>query len=645
MKRGLGVCYYPEHWDKSLWLGDAISMAELGISWVRINEFAWSQLEPRPDELRFEWLDEIIEILGNQKLKVVLGTPTATPPRWMITKYPDMLICDEDGHSKNHGSRRHYCFSHPGYAEECDRIVELLARRYGKNKVVGAWQTDNEYGCHNTTLSYSESAKLEFQRWLRDIFKSQSGDSDGDIKALNEAWGNVFWSMKYGSFSEIELPNKTVTNPNPSHLMAFRKFSSDQVKKFNKRQVDIIKKFSDYPITHNFMGRITDFDHFKVGYDLDFASWDSYPLGFSEDRVEADKLHKKKYARQGDPDFQAFHHDLYRSVGKGRFWVMEQQPGPVNWAPYNPKPLDGMLELWTWEAFAHGAEVVSYFRWRQAPFGQEQLHSGLHLPDGSKTKAYYEVKNICDQLREKRSIDSYPARVAIIFDYGADAAWNIEPHGENLSYFNLVFDYYKVLRKLGQSIDILSVDHKEFSQYKIIFVPGLVFMRKSLKENLAAHKGMVFVGPRTATRDENHKITYPLPPNLPGFDSKVVLTESFRSDSPIELEKGGYFCNYREELEGRAEIVERTVLGDAAILKGGNFTYLAGWMNEIALKRIFKEALRLNNLEFCELPSGVRIRKGSSDSFWFNYSENEREVNGIRLPGCSVFSACYKKTE
>ena len=56
---------------------------------------------------------------------------------------------------------------------------------------------------------------------------------------------------------------------------------------------------------------------------------------------------------------------------------MEQQPGPVNWAPYNPAPLPGMVRLWALEAFAHGAEVVSFFRWRQAPFGQEQYHSGL----------------------------------------------------------------------------------------------------------------------------------------------------------------------------------------------------------------------------------------------------------------------------
>ena len=131
------------------------------------------------------------------------------------------------------------------------------------------------------------------------------------------------------------------------------------------------------------MGRITDFDHFDVGEDLDIASWDSYPLGFLLDRAGATETEKNNFLRQGDPDFQAFHHDLYRAVCGGRWWVMEQQPGPVNWAPYNPEPLPGMVRLWTWEAFAHGAETVSYFRWRQVPFAQEQMHSGLLQPDSA----------------------------------------------------------------------------------------------------------------------------------------------------------------------------------------------------------------------------------------------------------------------
>ena len=84
-----------------------------------------------------------------------------------------------------------------------------MAERYGKNPHVAAWQIDNEYDCHDTTLSYSEAAKRGFQDWLAQKYQSTA--------ALNRAWGNVFWSMDYDTFDQIELPNLTVTEPNHPH--------------------------------------------------------------------------------------------------------------------------------------------------------------------------------------------------------------------------------------------------------------------------------------------------------------------------------------------------------------------------------------------------------------------------------------------
>ncbi|MDE3121253.1 MAG: beta-galactosidase, partial [Paracoccaceae bacterium] len=277
--RTLGVCYYPEHWPEEIWAEDARRMAETGITFVRIGEFAWSRMEPTPGTYDWGWFDRAIAVLGKAGLKVVLGTPTATPPRWMADKHPDMFAVDREGRPRGFGSRRHYDFSHEGYRAECARIVTAMAERYGRNPHLGAWQTDNEYACHDTVLSYSPVALSAFRDWLARKYQSP--------QALNRAWGNVFWSMEYDSFDQIGLPNLTVTEPNPTHVMDFRRFSSDQVASFNRLQVEIIRAHSDAPIAHNYMGRVTDFDHFKVGADLDIASWDSYPLGFLSDRIEA----------------------------------------------------------------------------------------------------------------------------------------------------------------------------------------------------------------------------------------------------------------------------------------------------------------------------------------------------------------------
>lgn len=628
MKRTLGTCYYPEHWPEEIWEADARRMAEAGLTWVRIGEFAWSRLEPRPGDLRFDWLDRAIEVLGQAGLKVVLGTPTATPPRWMMDRHPDMIAVDANGHPRKFGSRRHYCFSHEGYKQESDRIVTLVAERYGRNPHVAAWQTDNEYGCHDTILSYSQAARNAFRIWLEQRY--------GTIEALNRAWGNVFWSMDYAAFDEIDLPNLTVTEPNPSHTLAFRRFSSDQVAVFNRRQVDIIRAHSNAPVSHNYMGRITDFDHFKVGDDLDIATWDSYPLGFLEDRVGADDAHQRAFMRQGDPDFQAFHHDLYRAVGKGRWWVMEQQPGPVNWAPYNPAPLPGMMRLWAWEAYAHGAEAVCYFRWRQAPFAQEQMHAGMLRPDNADAPALIEARQVADELRDAPDVSAPQAPVALIFDYDADFAWATQPHGAGLSYFQLVFDTYKALRKLGLSVDIVRSETRDFSGYRIVAAPGLIYMPQDMKQALGDADALVVLGPRTAARNADMVIPVPLPPDMPGLELAVSRVESLRPDMPMALSGGGAFTGYREELETAADVVLKLENGEPAVVRQNHLTYVGGWGDAAALQRIYQPLCAEASIATQDLTGGVRCRDTDGLRIWTNYGAEAADTPAGRIDAAGV---------
>ena len=125
----LGVCYYPEHWPVSQWPVDAQRMRDMNIRWVRIAEFAWSRIEPSPGEFDWTWLDQAVETLHAQGLKVVMCTPTATPPKWLVDQMPDMLAVDAQGQQRRFGSRRHYCFSHAGYREHSRRIRRAVAER------------------------------------------------------------------------------------------------------------------------------------------------------------------------------------------------------------------------------------------------------------------------------------------------------------------------------------------------------------------------------------------------------------------------------------------------------------------------------------------------------------------------------------
>ena len=627
LPRTLGVCYYPEHWPEEVWADDARRMVEAGLTWVRIGEFAWSRLEPQPGQLDFGWLDRAIDVLGAAGLKVVMGTPTATPPRWMIAKHPDMLALDENAQPRGFGSRRHYCFSHAGYLEECRRIVTLLAERYGANSYVAAWQTDNEYGCHETVVSYSKAARAGFQDWCAQTYQSPD--------ALNRAWGNVFWSMEYAEFSEIELPNLTVTQANPSHILAFRRYSSDMVVRFNRAQAEILRKHSQAPLIHNYMCRILSFDHYDVAADLDIASWDSYPLGYLLDRLGTTEAEQKRYVRQGHPDAQAFHHDLYRSVGQGRLWVMEQQPGPVNWAGWNLAPLDGMPRLWTWEAFAHGAEAVCYFRWRQAPFAQEQMHAGLLRPDSADAPAIHEATQISRELAEMSDAGTAQAKVALVFDYPSSWAWEALPQGEDFDYFALVFDTYKALRRAGHSIDILPSSTSDFEDYKLVLLPGILTLSDNLQAALDRFDGTAIVGPRSGSRTPDFTIPTPMPPNLPGLDVTTARVESLPPFAPMALENG-HFIRWFEHLEGSATVTRKTKDGRPAIMSAGKLHYLAGWPDEAAFDAILVDAAKAERLEVLDLPEGLRVRDTGTHRFVFNYAPEVVTYDGTQIPPAGV---------
>jgi beta-galactosidase len=633
VRRTLGTCWYPEHWPEERWAADVDRMRDLGLTWVRIGEFAWGRLEPAPGHLDWGWLDRAVDLLVGSGLKVVMGTPSATPPRWMLERHPDMLALDAGGRPRGFGSRRHYCFSHAGYRNAAARMAGLMAERYGDR--VAAWQTDNEYGCHDTVLSYSAAARDAFRDWLRRRYQTP--------EALNAAWGNVFWSMNYADWSEIELPNLTVTEPNPAHVLAFRRFSSDQVVRWNRSQVDAIRSHSAAPISHNYMGRVLEFDHFALAADMEIATWDSYPLGFLLDRVpDGDR---DAFLRQGDPDFQAFHHDLYRAVGRSakggregisRWWVMEQQPGPVNWAPWNPAPLPGMVRLWTWEAFAHGAECVSWFRWRQFPQAQESQHAGLRRPDDGPGHAWAEAAEVASELRDAPEVAAARAPVAIVFDYASQWAWEVQPQGAGFDHFALCFHLYRTLRSLGLSIDVLPPDAASLDGYALTLIPGLLTLEGPLRAAVARAEGIVLTGPRTDLKTRDLSTRLPLGPDLPGLAARSVMEETFPPDAPRPLRGGGHATLWLEHLETEAEVIEATRDGTPVLLRAGNRLHLATWPDAAAARRLLGTLAGEAGLELRDMPAGLRLRDTGAERFVFNYANRPQRFEGHRVPAAGV---------
>ncbi|KAF2170008.1 glycoside hydrolase family 42 protein [Zasmidium cellare ATCC 36951] len=549
----LAVDYYPSQWPEWMWESDVARMRDNNISFVRVNDFDWSILEPREGEYNFTLLDKTLDLFHKYGLKAIVGTPTAAPPNWLTEKY-DVNFVDVTNATLQFGSRRHYSFSSFDYREQSQKITRKLAQRYGNSSDIVAWQLDNEFGCHGTVRSYDHNAIIRFRSWLQNKYTT--------IENMNDAQGRVFWSSQYESFDTVQPPFLEVYTTNEAHTLDWYKFSSDMVVDFAKEQVDILRELAPtHAITTNFMVLFTDFDHYdfnrRVG--LDFSTFDSYALaGTSSVPLSDDEL--ADYLRTGVPDLQALNHGIYRGVSgaaygqsQGPFGVMEMEPGVLNWNQYRVSPADGMVRLWTHETFAASGDMVNYFRWRQVPYAQEQTLSGLHVSDDSEDAGFLELQAVEEDLSflrtENAATTEQQADVALVFDYTSQWVWTIEPYSgvwsvkdatytdTALAYTTVVHSFYSALRRLGLSIDVVSAE-QSLAGYKMVVVPSLPIIPDAFNAALANFSGPVVFGPHTADRTPNFAYTPGLTPSAGPIRSRLPLRVT-RVETPPSYANSG----------------------------------------------------------------------------------------------------------
>jgi beta-galactosidase len=382
------------------------------------------------------------------------------------------------------------------------------------------------------------------------------------------------------------------------------------------------------------MGFFTAFDHHKVGQDLDVASWDTYPLGFLDQEAIYTAEEKHQYLRVGHPDFGAFHHDLYRGCGKGRLWIMEQQPGPVNWAPHNPTPADGAVRLWTWEAFSHGAELVSYFRWRQAPFGQEQMHAGLLRPDAQEAEAAKEATLVASEVRklakslglDAEELMSLPSagKVALMFDY--DACWSLDIQPQSRAYRYLFWCYrvYEAMRELGLSVDIIPSDGS-LDMYELLVLPAQAHITPQLQERLNAYKGVLLAGPRTGSKTDSYQIPENLAPGplaslLPLIVERVDALPEHTQPAVAGRWGAGKLKHWHEQIKTNLPCLLSDNGGNPVLMGADRHFYLGSCLDNDLLKSSLAKLADIASLSTCYLPEGVRVRERGTVIFVFNYA-------------------------
>lgn len=631
-----GVDYYPEHWDRSEWKSQAELMKKAGFNAVRMAEFSWCRLEPREGEFDFEWLDDIIDLLGKMGIKTILGTPTAAPPKWLVNKY-DIVMRDRYGRARAFGSRRECCANSPQYREYSRRIVEKMAEHYGKNPYIAAWQIDNEFGCHDSTRCYCENCRKAFAKWTEEKY--------GDISVLNKKYGNVFWSMEYSSFDDIILPAYTSCegeehfnrSHNPSLEMDFYRFSSDSWIDFAKEQKEIIRRYSEYPITHNLMGHFSDIDYYKFAKELDIVSWDNY--------VD-NQWNNESYERA------AMAHELMRGAKNKNFWVMEEQSGPCGWDVFGGTPRPGQVRLWTYQAVAHGAEGIMYFRFRSAPFGMEQYWLGVIDHDGIPRRRYYEISRTASELQKISDIiegSESETDVLIVKSYEDTWSHSIKSHVRGFDHIEVLLKYYTANNHLGTDPDCGSADMIS-DRYKVVYMPASAIIDEKTEEKLKRYVnggGTLVLTYRSGIRDEmNNIITDTFPGRL--RELAGITVEEFDS-SPVKTDlSDGYGSAVLWRDIVKTEGAKSVLLYDSEYYAGtpavtvneygkGKVWYIACDMEDDALEKLVKQISDDAEAEYITHPEGTEvIRRCCGEKRYLmllNHTDKEKHmgINGMSL--------------
>ncbi|HEY4978607.1 MAG TPA: beta-galactosidase [Candidatus Acidoferrum sp.] len=627
----MGTDWYPEQWPEARWDTDLQMMEDAHIQVARIAEFAWSRLESSEGRYDFAWLDRAIRLAEKHHVAIVLGTPTATPPAWLTQKYPETLRVDSNGQISVHGIRAHGSVTSVKYRELCKRIAAEMAQRYGHDPNVVGWQIDNEYGY--AQMSYNAEGRGQFQDWLAAKYKT--------LDFLNEHWTTSYWSQTYDNWREIPIPVEGLDH-NPALRLDWKRFTTFAWTSYQQNQIDIIRAQSDPRqfITGNLMGYGFDgFDHFVITRPLTFVSWDDY----------VGKGHL-------DPDTNGISHDAERGLKRENFWVIETQPGFVNWSDLNNALDKGEVRAMAWHDIGHGADEVGYWQWRSALNGQEEIHGTLIGPDGKPVPLLDEVTQTAKEFAQSESAfrgTRVVSEVALLNDYDSRWAIDFQKHTAKYDQAAILKSYYHSLRKHAQSIDIVS-PYATLDSYKLVVAPDLFLIPKDLADHLSAYVkngGHLVLGPRSGQKDEFNAL---LTVRQPGYLAEILGGQveqyyALENDIPASGKLGsGEATVWAEQLKTTAPDAEVLLrygksngwLDDqpAIITRHygrGEITYVGTALNE-SLITPFADWLAKNSgilPAFGPVPDGIEVtRRVRKDSTVFVLINFKKEKQSVTLP-------------
>ena len=609
----LGVDYYPEQWDESMMDSDLDNIIELGCNVIRIGEFCWHIMEKKEGEYDFSFFDKVIQKAKSKGLKVIMGTPTATIPAWLAKKHPEILSEFENGRKRTFGGRHVYCFNSRAMYEYSEKIIRAEIEHFKNEEAIVAWQIDNELGHESSDVCYCHQCQEAFRKYLEEKFR-------GDINALNETYGTVFWSQEYNEFDEIPTPMETITTHNPSLRLDWERFRKKSITDFARFQAELIRGIQPTAVViHDFSGggleKHCDFS--EISKYLDIAAYNNYPVwGGQKEPIPPHEI--------------AFGLDYIRGLKQKNFWITEAIMGAQGHDVTGFLPRPGQAKMWSCQGMARGCSALMYFRYRGDTKGAEQFCYGILDSDNVKRRKFYEVKSFFSEISkfEKQLESPVGADVAVVYDYDSLAAFRIQKQSILLDCQIEMKKLYKPFYDRNIMVDVIPA-WADISKYKILIIPLMIIGKPEFQErikNFTAEGGTVILTYRTAVKDSDNNLTLGkvLPVGYSDFAGiEIAATESLQDINAFPIKGHGAFRSaegyggiFRDMITAReAEVLysysDEFYSSFAAVTcnrwGSGMVYYLGCSVDDATLCRITEKILEESGIKAITSPDGVEI--------------------------------------
>lgn len=612
-----GIAYYPEHWDESSWDKDLRRIQDMGVNTIRIGEFMWSLLEPREGEFDFSLLDKMIEKITSFGFKILLGTPTATFPVWVIKKYDNIMAVDEYGRQRKYGTRRQYCYNSEDYIRLSRTISEKMVSRYRNNRNIIGIQIDNEIGHEGSDFCQCDNCRMGFSEYLQKKY--------GTVEKMNKICGNVFWGQNFIDFKDVEVPFGDLLGHNPSLRLDYARFLSSSTVTFANAMIDAVKgvKGEHQLVTTNLPGGLFNkwFDANKLVENIDFVSFDNYPIWGGE-------------TNNADDAKVAMELDMIRGLKEKRFWIVEELIGAQghDYVGWLPRP--NQAKIWAMQAHLRGAENIFFFRYKGLNKGEEQFCQGVFDVDDEMNDKFDEVKTFFSDVSGDFNTENsvHRNRVAMIYDFENIWSWKIQPQSSEYNFPQEFMKYYRPLYDLGINVDVISSD-RDFSDYDLIVIPNMQIvtdaLHEKLKELLGQGKNIVF-GYRSGIRNEdnNMRLGKNILESMIGASIEQYEAMGKDSDLSVEYDNKSYALSVWRDIL-RVNTAQSIVMyrdygfeGKACVTKNsfmdGLVYYFGASMPHDLIKGLFEKVLVDSEIPF-EATNGIEKITLSEGTYWINH--------------------------